>query len=114
MDFLLSFPSTPTSEDEGLPLPSVTLLEFNASPDFVQSGDRLRPRLAEMFKGVVHIAIAPFFGLSTRSAEGDEEEVAGENDEGIIGEGGAVEIGMSSEVMGWVKIGEGQVRGPTA
>ncbi|KAI9638762.1 tubulin-tyrosine ligase family-domain-containing protein [Dioszegia hungarica] len=99
VDLLLSFPPTLSSDpaDNQLPIPTVTLLEFNASPDFVQSGDRLKPLLADMFKGVVHLAIAPFFGIHTRTPADDEER----------------ETRNAGDVMGWRKIGEGQVRGPS-
>lgn len=97
MDLLLSFPSSSSTDIAELPIPIVTLLEFNASPDFVQSGERLKPMLEDMFKGVVHIAIAPFFGIGTRDQ----------------GEGGRIAQEGKADILGWVKIGEGQVRGPT-
>lgn len=79
-----------------MPGPRVTLLEYNASPDFHQSGTRLRGKLSEMFKGVVEISIKPFFGLS-------EEETEDERRSGEVGE----------EVMGWRLVGKGEIRGPT-
>lgn len=74
----------------------MTLLEFNASPDFLQSGEALRPRLLDMFKGVVHIAVAPFFGI-----EIDEDEPEPE-----------MEVG--DERWGWRMVGKGEVRGSWA
>lgn len=78
----------------------MSLLEFNASPDFIQSGDALRPRLLEMFKGVVHISIAPFFGLQTI----DTEEPDKKPEDWELGE----------EHFGWRLVGKGQVRGQWA
>jgi len=75
----------------------VTILEYNASPDFHQSGERLRPKLAEMFQGIIRISIAPFFGLDIDHE--DEEE-----------KGGDWEVG--EEKWGWRLVGQGQVRGP--
>lgn len=95
VDLVVSFPD-PSSSEGSLPTPRVSLLEFNASPDFVQSGDALRPRLLEMFKGVVHIAVAPFFGLQTI----DTEEVDKQPEDWQEGE----------EAFGWVCVGKGQVR----
>jgi tubulin---tyrosine ligase len=82
------------SASDSLESPTVTLLEFNASPDFGQSGDRLQPHLAEMFKGVVRLAIAPFFGCEVI----EEEEVDGE---------------LNTDVVrhGWRLIGEAATRG---
>jgi tubulin--tyrosine ligase len=80
-----------------VPIPKVTILEYNASPDFHQSGERLRPKLAEMFQGIIRISIAPFFGLSI---DDDNEEK----------EGGDWEVG--TEKWGWRLVGQGQVRGP--
>ncbi len=83
------------STSDSLESPTITLLEFNASPDFGQSGDRLQPRLAEMFKGVVRLAIVPFFGC-----EAIEDEVeTGENM--VIGD----------VRHGWRLIGEAATRG---
>lgn len=65
MDLLLSFPAQAEPIGPALPKPIVTLLEFNASPDYFQSGNRLRSELAEMFRGVVQMVVAPFFGLTT-------------------------------------------------
>jgi hypothetical protein len=94
---MLTFPPTPTSTGT-LPVPSVTLLEFNASPDFHQSGAELRPRLLEMFRGVVEIVIKPFFGIDDEEQEGEKEA--------------AMEVG--DERRTWVCVGAGRVRGPTA
>ena len=90
---LLNFPSDPLSDK--LAIPRVTLLEYNASPDFHQSGDRLRLHLAEMFQGIVKISIAPFFGLHVD----DGEQTAWE---------------LNEERWGWKLVGKGEVRGPTA
>jgi tubulin--tyrosine ligase len=54
----------------------------------------------------VHIAIAPFFGIGTRS----QEKVADDGE--FDSEVGAI-AGDEAGRSGWVKIGEGQVRGPT-
>lgn len=80
VDLLLSHPATGT-------LPDVTLLEFNASPDVVNSGDELRPNLLEMFEGIVRISVAPFFGR-----------------------GGAA-MALGEDRWGWRKVGEEEVRG---
>lgn len=74
-------------------MPDVTLLEFNASPDFVQTGDVLRPKLLDMFKGVVRISIAPFFGIDT---VGDDEQK---------------EMTLGEDRWGWRLVGKGEVRG---
>jgi tubulin--tyrosine ligase len=74
----------------------VTLLEFNASPDYFQSGDRLKSELAEMFKGVVQLVIAPFFGLTTIQEETDAEESS------------STSASLSSV---WTLIGEEKTRG---
>ncbi|CAK9779465.1 hypothetical protein CC85DRAFT_309441 [Cutaneotrichosporon oleaginosum] len=94
VDLLLSHPAD--AAPDTLAVPEVSLLEFNASPDFVQSGDALRPRLLDMFKGVVRLAIAPFFGIDTVDAEerGTEEDM-------VLGE----------ERWGWRLVGKGEVRG---
>jgi tubulin--tyrosine ligase len=75
----------------------VTILEYNASPDFHQSGERLRPNLAEMFQGIIRISVAPFFGLRI-----DDEEHGEKGDEWEVGQ----------EKWGWRLVGQGQVRGP--
>jgi len=80
-----------------VPIPKVTILEYNASPDFHQSGERLRPKLAEMFQGIVRISIAPFFGLSIDDDNEEKEEVGWE---------------AGTEKWGWRLVGQGQVRGP--
>ncbi|WWD20428.1 hypothetical protein CI109_104904 [Kwoniella shandongensis] len=98
VDLLLSFPP-PSSTDSSsmLPIPTVTLLEFNASPDFHQSGNRLRPQLLEMFKGVIRISVAPFFKLETNG----EKSASTEEDEWELG----------AERWGWRLAGKGEVRG---
>lgn len=83
VDLIVSFPAS-----GDLASPDVTLLEFNASPDFMQSGEALRPKLLDMFKGVVRLSIAPFFGIT------DEEEM---------------EVG--EERADWRLVGKGEVRG---
>lgn len=93
VDLILSFP--PAAEGADLPTPDVTLLEFNASPDFVQSGDALKPRLLDMFKGVARIAIAPFFNIKTV----DEEEEADKSEQQI-----------GEERHAWTLVGKGAVR----
>ena len=98
MDLLLNFPAG--SEESGaLPIPRVTILEYNASPDFHQSGERLRPHLAEMFQGIIRISVAPFFGLDLEEDEGEEKEEGWE---------------VGREKWGWRLVGQGQVRGPGA
>ncbi|WVO19489.1 uncharacterized protein IAS62_000775 [Cryptococcus decagattii] len=94
VDLILSFPPS-TSKSTSLPIPTVTLLEFNASPDFHQSGDRLRPKLLDMFKGVIRLSVAPFFGAETAE---DEEKEKGEMQPG-------------EERWGWRLVGKGEVRG---
>jgi tubulin--tyrosine ligase len=99
VDLLLNFPKpTDTSPQTSLPVPRVTILEYNASPDLHQSGERLRSNLAEMFQGVVRISIAPFFGL-----EIEEEEESDQKDWDI-----------GTEKWGWTLVGKGEVRGPGA
>jgi hypothetical protein len=93
VDLLLNFPDA----SEGLPIPKVTVLEYNASPDFHQSGERLRPNLAEMFQGIIRISVAPFFGLIIEDKEYDKDEAGGWD----VGE----------EKWGWRLVGQGQVRG---
>jgi hypothetical protein len=80
VDLLLSHPASGT-------VPDVTLLEFNASPDVVNSGDALRPNLLEMFEGIVRISVAPFFGR------------------------GGAGMALGEDRWGWRKVGEGEVRG---
>ena len=96
VDLLLSYPHDQTPDTEVIPIPRITLLEYNASPDFHQTGERLRPLLADMFKGVVRISIAPFFKLELN----DEDE--GRNKDWEIG----------AERYGWRLVGRGEVRGP--
>lgn len=109
VDLLLSFPPQFSPEAGGPPcskpaIPTVTLLEYNASPDFQQSGDRLRPHLLEMFKGVIRISIAPFFGIDM-SDEDRNSELA--NDEATRKM--AWEVG--EERWSWRLVGRGEVRG---
>lgn len=40
------------------------LLEVNAFPDFRQTGDELKDMVGDLFKGVVNVGIAPFFGIN--------------------------------------------------
>lgn len=94
----------------------MTLLEYNASPDFHQSGNRLQADILDMFKGVVRVVVAPFFGLDTRDE--DTEGGAGDDRGGKDGDEAteksiesAWEVGQ--EKWGWRKVGQGQVRGPT-
>lgn len=75
VDLIVSFP-----QSGDLSEPDVTLLEFNASPDFMQSGDALRPKLLNMFKGVVRLSIAPFFGVDIDDEE-KEMEIGEERDD---------------------------------
>lgn len=77
-------------------MPDVTLLEFNASPDFHQSGEVLRPRLLEMFKGVVRLSIAPFFGIAAEPGKEPVKE-------------GPMKLG--EERWDWRLVGQGEVRG---
>lgn len=95
-----------------LQIPIVTLLEFNASPDFVQSGERLKPLLSDMFKGIVNISIAPFFKLEIRSASNDSIDKDGKAKENEIGKGNHM-VDDTIEKSSWILIGKGQVRGPT-
>lgn len=74
----------------------VTLLEFNASPDFMQSGDALRPELLDMFKGVVKLSIAPFFGIDLDLDEEQQDMEVGE------------------ERWDWRLVGKGEIRGSWA
>lgn len=70
----------------------MTLLEYNASPDFHQSGTRLRRDLSEMFRGVVELSVKPFFKLNR-----NEEDTMKTGD----------------ERYGWRLVGKGEVRGPS-
>lgn len=92
VDLLLSLPESSTPEDN-LPIPRITLLEYNASPDFHQSGTRLRRDLSQMFRGVVELSVKPFFGLG--QDEADKTTTVGE------------------EKYGWRLVGRGEVRGPS-
>jgi tubulin--tyrosine ligase len=96
VDLLLSFPPTSGSSGTGLPAPNVTLLEFNASPDFFQSGERLKSELSDMFKDVVRLVIAPFFDLELIEDEDDSES-------------GPAETPNKAEA--WILIGEEKTRG---
>jgi tubulin--tyrosine ligase len=99
VDLLLSFPKSTGPPSELLPEPTVTLLEYNASPDFHQSGDRLRKELGDMFRGVIRIAIVPFFGLELN----EDEENGGDARDG--------EWDIGDERWGWTLCGRGEVRG---
>ncbi|GFZ49792.1 hypothetical protein JCM24511_07195 [Saitozyma sp. JCM 24511] len=125
VDLLCSFPDEPAitsvSSSGSLPLPKVTLLEYNASPDFHQSGERLKKELLGMFKGVVRISIAPFFHINL-----DEEDEGGINDgeqvPGALTSGERPDAGtntnageewdVGTEKWGWRLVGQGQIRGP--
>ena len=98
VDLLLSFPGDQCVNVEWAP--RISLLEYNASPDFQQSGDRLKTELAMMFRGVVKIAVAPYFGLQTID---EQEEEDGEIEER--------EWRVEEERWGWRLIGKGEVRG---
>ncbi|EIW71443.1 hypothetical protein TREMEDRAFT_42822 [Tremella mesenterica DSM 1558] len=91
VDLLMSFPH---SDNGDLPIPRITLLEYNASPDFHQTGQRLQPLLGDMFKGVVKISVAPFFNLRIDDADEDQ---------------GAWTVG--EEKWGWRLVGKGEIRG---
>lgn len=99
MDLLLSFPEGTAETVGGLAIPRVTLLEYNASPDFHQSGNRLRRELGEMFRGVVELSVKPFFGLGGQDPETRQ---------------GKKEMQVGEEKYGWRLAGRGEVRGPTA
>lgn len=98
MDLLLSYSEASVSVEE-LPVPRVTLLEYNASPDFHQTGERLRPLLLDLFKGVIRISVAPFFSLKL---DGDDDAET-RTDTWVKGE----------QRWGWTLVGQGAVRGPT-
>lgn len=76
----------------------MTLLEFNASPDFHQSGTRLQAEIKTMFDGIVKGVVAPFFGIQTND---DDEEREGKEAEWNVG----------GERFGWSCFGKGEVRG---
>lgn len=98
VDLLLNFPESADAGNSGeVPIPRVTILEYNASPDFHQSGERLRPHLAELFHGVVKLSIAPFFNLH----QDDEEDAEPESQ-------------IGDEKYGWRLVGQGEIRGPGA
>jgi hypothetical protein len=118
VDLLVSFPpsSASTTTPGTLPTPIVTLLEFNASPDFQQSGNRLQGELLGMFQGVVRGVVGPFFGMPTRNQRDEDEDEDGDEGE----RSGTAERGREDEAWslgeerwGWRKIGQGAVRGPT-
>lgn len=94
VDLLLSFDG-PDSQST----PIISLLEFNASPDFTQSGNRLRKELGGAFQGVIKLVVAPFFGV---------KRFADENEDGHP-ESTGVQVG--EEKFGWRKIGEQETRG---
>ena len=96
---MLSFPESSVETVGELAVPRVTLLEYNASPDFHQSGSRLRRDLGEMFRGVVELSVKPFFGLELQDD---------------AGEGGHKGMQVGDEKYGWTLVGQGEVRGPTA
>ncbi|WWC73807.1 uncharacterized protein I206_107779 [Kwoniella pini CBS 10737] len=107
VDLILSFPPSSSSsfepnsnclKNELLIIPKITLLEFNASPDFHQSGLRLKKDLLEMFKGVIKISIIPFFDLTIEDVEKD-----------LIEDKNWKEVG--DEKWGWTLIGKGEIRG---
>ncbi|OCF62092.1 cytoplasmic protein [Kwoniella mangroviensis CBS 10435] len=109
VDLILSFPPTNPSSSSELPIPKVTLLEFNASADFHQSGIRLKKDLLEMFKGVIRISIAPFFGLKVNHDNDDEEEEAIDAKQDQTQKSEDWEVG--EERWGWTLVGKGEVRG---
>ncbi|KAJ9119553.1 hypothetical protein QFC22_003262 [Naganishia vaughanmartiniae] len=94
VDLLLSFDPADTQA----PL-VITLLEFNASPDFTQSGNRLRDELAEAFKGVIKLVVAPFFDIKRFADEDDDAHRASSS------------LQIGEEESGWKKIGEQETRG---
>ncbi|KAI5451833.1 putative tubulin--tyrosine ligase pby1, variant 2 [Naganishia albida] len=94
VDLLLSFDG---SDSQSTPI--ISLLEFNASPDFTQSGNRLRKELGGAFQGVIKLVVAPFFGV---------KRFADENEDGHP-ESTGVQVG--EEKFGWRKIGEQETRG---
>ncbi|GHJ86777.1 hypothetical protein NliqN6_3179 [Naganishia liquefaciens] len=94
VDLLLSFEPCDAETT-----PIITLLEFNASPDFTQSGDRLRSELADAFQGVIKLVIAPFFEIK-RFADQDDNEAEQ-----------PVALRVGEEKFGWRKIGEQETRG---
>lgn len=79
--------------------PVITLLEFNASPDFTQSGNRLRNELGEAFKGVIKLVVAPFFDIKRFADEGEETRETSSS------------LQIGEEKHGWRKIGEQETRG---
>jgi hypothetical protein len=94
------------------------LLEYNASPDFHQSGERLKKELLGMFKGVVQISVAPFFHINLEEDEGENDDggqASGAPPSGArpgagITAGADWEVG--TEKWGWRLVGKGQIRGP--
>lgn len=91
VDFLVTLPP-------GSSAPQVHLLEFNASPDFHQSGARLQTSIRDMFDGVVTGVVAPFF----------EVETSDEQEKGAGREAWAWEQGMERD--GWKCFVKGEVR----
>lgn len=61
----------------------------------MQTGDVLKPKLLEMFKGVVRISVAPFFGIETVGSEDEEQK----------------EMEVGEDRWGWRLVGKGEVRG---
>jgi tubulin--tyrosine ligase len=94
VDLLLSFDSSETQST-----PVISLLEFNASPDFTQSGNRLRKELGDAFQGVIKLVVAPFFSIK-RFADDSEE-----------GHAESTNLQVGEEKFGWRKIGEQETRG---
>lgn len=89
----------------------MTLLEYNASPDFHQSGERLKGELREMFEGVVRISVEPFFGLQDEDQDDDEKEAKGEVAGTVEGDGEVKGMEVGDEKWGWRMVGQGEVRG---
>lgn len=95
MDLLLSF-----DQSDSQSAPIISLLEFNASPDFTQSGNRLRKELGDAFQGVIKLVVAPFFGI---------KRFADESEDGHANNSATLQVG--EEKFGWRKIGEQETRG---
>lgn len=97
-----------------LPIPTVTLLEFNASPDFHQSGDRLQAELLEMFEGAIKIAVVPFFGCSTTDEEEETSEAMRSNSGPNMEPSGAMTGSLIQRVgeskRGWTLVAEAELR----
>ncbi|CED83295.1 Predicted tubulin-tyrosine ligase [Phaffia rhodozyma] len=102
VDFLLTLPSSSSPSTD---LPQVHILEFNASPDFHQSGERLQSKIREMFDGVVDGFVKPFFGIDDDS---DDEENEDKESSAEIKWDGQWEQGM--ERAGWKCFTKGEIR----